>query len=99
MASLGKPTANPTTTASGGDAFGSLWSSATAKAGVQVRSTTPSKGPDLATMAKAKSEAGIWGASPSLGTRPGAAAPTPNATSGQARPMGGLGNGLDDLLG
>jgi epsin len=99
MASLGKSAAKPTTAASGGDAFGSLWSTATAKAGVQVRSTTPSKGPDLASMAKAKSEAGIWGPSASSGTRPGATAPTPNAASGQARPTGGLGNGLDDLLG
>lgn len=99
MASLGKPTGKPTTTASGGDAFGSLWSSATAKAGVQVKSTTPSKGPDLASMAKAKSEAGIWGPSTTSGTRPGATAPTPNAASGLARPTGALGNGLDDLLG
>ena len=50
-------------------------------------------------MAKAKSEAGIWG--PSSGARPGAEAPTPNTALGQSRqpPMGGLGNGLDDLLG
>jgi epsin len=99
MASLGKPTAKPSATASGGDAFGSLWSTATAKAGVQTKSTTPSRGPDLASMAKAKSEAGIWGPSASSGTRAGAVAPTLNAASGQARPTGGLGNGLDDLLG
>jgi epsin len=99
MASLGKPAAKPTTTAGGGDAFGSLWSTATAKAGVQVKTTTASKGPDLASMAKAKSEAGIWGPSASSGMRPGATTPTPNAVSGQARPTVGLGNGLDDLLG
>lgn len=99
MASLGKPAAKPTPTASGGDAFGSLWSTATAKAGVQIRSTTPSKGPDLASMAKAKSEAGIWGTSASSATRSGAIAPTPSAAPGQARPSGGFGNGLDDLLG
>ncbi len=98
MASLGKPAARPAP-ASGGDAFGSLWSTATAKAGVPVKSPTPSKGPDLASMAKAQSEAGIWGPSP--GARPGAVAPTPNTASGQSRPAptGGLGNGLDDLLG
>lgn len=99
MASLGKPAAKPTPTASGGDAFGSLWSTATAKAGVQIRSTTPSKGPDLASMAKAKSEAGIWGPSGGSATRSSAIAPTPNAAPGQARPSGQLGNGLDDLLG
>ena len=100
MASLGKPATKPaTTTASGGDAFGSLWSTATAKAGVPVKSTTPSKGPDLASMAKAKSEAGIWGPSAGSDPRPGAIVPTPNAASGQARSSGTLGNGLDDLLG
>lgn len=96
MASLGKPVAKPVP-ASGGDAFGSLWSTATAKAGVQTKPTTATRGPDLASMAKAKSEAGIWGSS--AGSRPGAVAPTPNTASGQARPTGGLGNGLDDLLG
>jgi epsin len=99
MASLGKPTAKPTSTASGEDAFGSLWSTATAKAGVQIRSTTPSKGPDLASMAKAKSEAGIWGTSAASATRSSTVASTPSAAPGQARPSGGLGNGLDDLLG
>lgn len=97
MASLGKPAGKPTTTTGGGDAFGSLWSTATAKAGVQVKSTNADKDPDLASMAKAKSEAGIWGPSASSEARPGAIAPTPNAAS--ARPTGGLGNGLDDLLG
>jgi epsin len=96
MASLGKPAAKPTT-AGGVDAFDSLWSTATAKAGVQTKSTTPSKGPDLASMAKAKSEAGIWGPSAGAGTTP--SAPTPSAASGPTRPSGGLGNGLDDLLG
>ena len=97
MASLGKPAGKPTTMTGGGDAFGSLWSTATAKAGVQVKPTNANKGPDLASMAKAKSEAGIWGPSASSGARPGAIAPTPNAAS--AGPTGGLGNGLDDLLG
>ncbi|KAJ9605658.1 Epsin-3, clathrin recruitment and traffic between the Golgi and endosome [Cladophialophora chaetospira] len=97
MASLGKPTPKATSS-TGGDAFGSLWSTASTKAG--VKSTTPSqKGPDLASMAKAQSQAGIWGAASaaSSASRPGATAPTPNtASAGQGKP---LGNGLDDLLG
>ena len=96
MASLGKPAAKPGSS-TGGDAFGSLWSTASNKAG--VKSTAASqKGPDLASMAKAQSQAGIWGAASaaSSGPRPGAMAPTPNTASGHGKP---LGNGLDDLLG
>jgi epsin len=109
-ATLGKPVAKASTGA-GADAFGSLWSTASSKAGVQSKSV--SKGPDLASMAKAKSEAGIWGTSSGAGAggmgvgqqRPGAIAPSPNTAAGQGRPAGNpgqgqsLGNGLDDLLG
>ncbi|KKY19484.1 putative golgi to endosome transporter [Phaeomoniella chlamydospora] len=101
---LGKPT--PKSTTSGGDAFSSLWSTASTTAGIN-RSNTSSKGPDLASMAKAKSSAGIWGATPSGSTpanqsRP--LAPTPNiASAGQTGSTTSgstsLGNGLDDLLG
>lgn len=104
-ASLGKPTSKPVA-ATGGDAFGSLWSNASTKAGVQNKQPL-SRGPDLASMAKAKSEAGIWGPSASSGVpfgtsntpRPGAINPSPNTASGQAKPNAPLGNGLDDLLG
>ncbi|MCJ1223862.1 Epsin-3, clathrin recruitment and traffic between the Golgi and endosome [Toensbergia leucococca] len=77
------------------DAFGSLWSTASAGAGIKKTSTPSNQGPNLASMAKDKTSASIWGASassPSLGT-------------GQAqvqRPTGqmqGNGGGLDDLLG
>jgi epsin len=98
MASLGKPAVKPSSTAGGGDAFGSLWSTASNKAGVKSTATTQ-KGPDLASMAKAKSQAGIWGAASAASAsspRPGAMAPTPNTASGGSKP---LGNGLDDLLG
>ena len=100
-ATLGKPTSK-TSGAAGGDVFGNLWSSASTKAGVQNKSGA-SKGPDLASMAKAKSEAGIWGA-PAAPTapsqpRPGAIAPSPNTAAGAGRPQAPLGNGLDDLLG
>ncbi|KIW69808.1 hypothetical protein, variant [Phialophora macrospora] len=96
MASLGKPTPKPASS-SGVDAFGSLWSTASNKAGVK-NTTASQKGPDLASMAKAKSQAGIWGAATAASSTPrlGATAPTPTAASNQAKP---LGNGLDDLLG
>lgn len=98
MANLGKPAQKTTASGGGGDAFASLWSTAGTKAGVQ--SKTASKGPDLASMAKAKSDAGIWGAPASSNAgqqRTGATNPTPNTAAGQgAKP---LGNGLDDLLG
>ena len=105
-ATLGKPEAKPST-ASSGDAFGSLWSTASADAGLQNRSGTP-KGADLASLAKERSNASFWGASggsstPTGGLRQGATAPTPDAATGLNRPGGAatpsLGNGLDDLLG
>jgi epsin len=98
MADLGKSTAKPGGAAPGsGDAFASLWSNAGSKAGVQKTAT--SKGPDLASMAKAKTDAGIWGApaaSTTMQQRPGATNPTPNTAAQNSKP---LGNGLDDLLG
>lgn len=97
-AQLGKPASKPTA-ATGGDAFGSLWSVASTKAGVQPKSSN-SKGPDLASMAKAKSEAGIWGASSGANTNTTASRTTPGPVSqSQAKPATPLGNGLDDLLG
>lgn len=58
---------------SGGDAFGSLWSTASAGAGIQKNK--PNKGPNLASMAQQQSSAGIWGA--------------PAATSSQPKPSSG----------
>ncbi|KAL3465500.1 hypothetical protein BJX64DRAFT_55417 [Aspergillus heterothallicus] len=57
--SLGSKPAAPK---SSGDAFGSLWSTASASAGLQKSSSNASKGPNLASMAKEKASAGIWGA-------------------------------------
>lgn len=99
-ASLGKPASKPTSSG-GGDAFGSLWNAASSKAGVKNTSGAQ-KGPDLASMAKAKSQAGIWGAASAASSttpRPGAVAPTSNAASAGGKPSTPLGNGLDDLLG
>jgi epsin len=99
-ASLGRPASKTASSAGGGDVFGSLWNTASSKAGVKT-TTASQKGPDLASMAKAKSQAGIWGAASAASStpRPGAVAPTPNTASGQAKPAASLGNGLDDLLG
>ncbi|TVY44937.1 ENTH domain-containing protein [Lachnellula subtilissima] len=82
----------PTSTkpaSSGGDAFGSLWS--TASVGVK-KTSTPTAGPALGQLAKEKASAGIWGAGSS----------TSSTTLQQQKPAQGqqsLGNGLDDLLG
>ncbi|KIV95971.1 hypothetical protein PV10_03558 [Exophiala mesophila] len=102
-ANLGKPAPKVAGNASGGgDAFASLWSSAGTAAGVN-KSATSNKGPDLASLSKAKSQAGIWGtatAASAGSSRPGVTAPTPNtAANNQQKPAASLGNGLDDLLG
>lgn len=91
---------------SSGDAFGSLWS--TASAGIKKPSTPTNqaqKGPNLASMAKEKASAGIWGTT----TQPSPQQPQqgsmfqnnqaskPAAVSGQS--SGTAGGGLDDLLG
>jgi len=73
----------------GGDAFGSLWSSASA--GIK-KSSTPSQGPALGQLAKEKASAGIWGASSSTSSTPFQAT---KPAQGQQKP----GGGLDDLLG
>ncbi|KAL8743622.1 MAG: hypothetical protein Q9190_004047 [Brigantiaea leucoxantha] len=90
-----------TSKTSGGDAFGSLWSTASAGAGIKKTNTPGStSGPNLASMAKEKASQGIWGAraqqqhvSP-RGTAQGPAQPP--AQSGTRHTGGG---GLDDLLG
>ena len=84
---------------SGGDAFGTLWSTASAQAG--IKKTTPSsQGPRLADMAKEKATQGIWGA-----TAASSGIVTPIVQQQQPRPAQGsvqgqkYGGGLDDLLG
>lgn len=75
---------------SGGDAFGSLWSNASATAGLQKSSSNASKGPNLASMAKEKASAGIWGAPASSPQ-----SQTPQTQQG-SKPGG---SAFDDLLG
>lgn len=80
---------------SGDDAFGSLWSTASANAGIKSTTQTQNKGPNLASMAKEKASAGIWGA-PSSSSSPQTLSGTSN--SQQQKKLGG-GSALDDLLG
>ena len=87
--SFSKPPTKPS--ASGGDAFGSLWSAASANAGIKTTSTPANSGTNLASMQKQKAAAGIWGA------------PAASSTTASMQPMqnnGQKGGGaLDDLLG
>ncbi|PWY78589.1 ENTH-domain-containing protein [Aspergillus sclerotioniger CBS 115572] len=83
----------PAAAKASGDVFGSLWSSASASAGLQKTSPATNKGPNLASMAKEKASAGIWGAP--------AASSSPYSNQGRstpATPKTGS-SGLDDLLG
>ncbi|KAJ5132245.1 hypothetical protein N7448_006403 [Penicillium atrosanguineum] len=83
-----KPAANTAAKKPSGDAFGSLWSTASASAGIQKSNSNANKGPNLASMAKEKASAGIWGAPASSG---GASAPQSQQKQG--------GSAFDDLLG
>lgn len=83
-----KPAAKPASKSSG-DAFGSLWSTASASAGIAKSNANANKGPNLASMAKEKASAGIWGA------------PAASASPAQSKPQQkqGGGSAFDDLLG
>jgi epsin len=72
------------------DAFGSLWS--TASAGIKKTGTPTQGGQNLASLAKQKASAGIWGAAPSSAQQQ---QQRPNPQSGGQK----IGGGLDDLLG
>ena len=107
--SLGNPASKPSSTSAGGggaDAFTSLWSTASGKAGLQSKSAigggSANKGQDLASLAKAKNEAAMWGTNTANTTNTGSSsvlarpsAPRPR-TAGQGQSLDG---GLDDLLG
>lgn len=87
------PAKTSSSTSSGGDAFGSLWSTASASAGIKKPvNSSGSQGPNLASMAKEKASAGIWGA-----TQPARSEGTMGV--GQTTSTGKPGGGLDDLLG
>ena len=94
--SSNKP-AQAKSSSAGGDAFGSLWSTASASAGIKSTSTPGIAGPKLADMAKEKASAGIWGANAPSSSNAQAQTPRP---VGQVQGGGQkLGGGLDDLLG
>ncbi|EDN07982.1 epsin N-terminal homology-containing protein [Histoplasma capsulatum] len=87
--------ATSTSAKASGDAFGSLWTAASTNAGLKTSTSSQPKGPNLASMAKEKTNASIWGppatptaSSPSVGnSKP----PAPNPQTS--------GNGLDGLFG
>ena len=82
---------------SGGDVFGSLWSTASAGAGIKKSSTPISAGPGLATIQREKASTQIWGA-PAASSQ--AAIPTTTVQQMQSNGQRGGGAGaLDDLLG
>ncbi|RAL11285.1 ENTH-domain-containing protein [Aspergillus homomorphus CBS 101889] len=80
---------------SGGDAFGSLWSTASAGAGLQKANANANRGPNLASMAKEKASAGIWGA-PATPSTSNVTSPS-HQTQYNGSKTGS--SGLDDLLG
>ena len=90
-------TSTKPSSSSSNNAFGSLWSTASANAGIKKTPTPGSQGPNLASMAKEKSSLGIWGA-PST-----ASSPQQGYTAAQSQGIGSsgtkVGGGLDDLLG
>ncbi|KAL1974378.1 hypothetical protein VTN31DRAFT_4582 [Thermomyces dupontii] len=99
-----KPTSPAAKSSSATDAFGSLWSTASASAGIQKKDANSNKGPNLESMAKQKFSEGIWGAASLASASSTPAAST--TTTGSAKPAAttagagaGKGSALDDLLG
>ncbi|KAJ6106346.1 ENTH domain-containing protein [Penicillium capsulatum] len=91
-------TNKPAAAKQSGDAFGSLWSSASASAGITKSNANANKGPNLASMAKEKASAGIWGApASSLSTGTGSPAASMGGQQQQQQKQGG--SAFDDLLG
>lgn len=104
--SFSKPTARPTKS-TGDDVFGSLWSTASATAGIKTTTTSSvNQGPNLASLAKEKAAVGMWGASSSsnqnqspassIGAGLAQGQAQTQRTAGAAPPRLG---GIDDLLG
>lgn len=93
--SFSKPAAKASS--SGGDVFGSLWSSASAGAGIKKTSTPTSAGPGLAAIQREKASTQIWGAPAASSQAAMSTAPMqPMQSNGQRNGGGGA---LDDLLG
>jgi epsin len=90
----GSSAAKPAAAKSSGDAFGSLWSTASASAGIKTAGGAGAGGPKLGDLAKQKATAGIWGAA--AGAKP-ATPQQQQQQQQQAKPTGG--SAFDDLLG
>ena len=90
-------TAKPVASSSG-DAFGSLWSSASAN--IKKSSSPTPQGPNLASMAKEKASAGIWAVSSTAPQAGGASKPKSSgqSTLNSKAPSSKAGGDLDDLL-
>lgn len=88
--------ASPNASKAGGDVFGSLWSSASATAGIKSSTTAQNKGPNLASMAKEKASAGIWGTPAAANMSGSSSQPLQQKPGTAGQPAG---HGLDDLLG
>ena len=105
--SFSKPT---TTTSGGGDAFGSLWNTASAGAGIK-KSATPTQGPNLASLQREKASQGIWGMGAAPQQQQAQQQQQPSMGMGMGPPLGGgmqsngsgsapkTGGAMDDLLG
>ncbi|KAL2382289.1 hypothetical protein RJZ90_003339 [Blastomyces dermatitidis] len=89
-----KPAASTPTKASG-DAFGSLWTTASTNAGLKTATSTQSRGPNLASMAKEKTSASIWGAP----ATPSASSASMGSGKPPATKPQSSGNELDGLFG
>ncbi|KAL8865996.1 MAG: hypothetical protein Q9174_006565 [Haloplaca sp. 1 TL-2023] len=75
----------------GGDAFSSLWSTASTSAGIKKTNASSNAGPNLASMAKEKTSQGIWGAN--------AAPSSTTAPMGSTQGQKNGGGAFNDLLG
>lgn len=103
---LGKPSSTTSAGAgagAGADVFGSLWSTASHKAGIANKSGNPgagsgvNQGTDLASLARRKNEEALWGTgSSTTGSGSGSGS---KQQQQQQQQSGMLGGGLDDLLG
>lgn len=105
--SFSKPTAKPAKS-SGDDVFGSLWSTASATAGIKTTTTSSvSQGPNLASLAKEKAAVEMWGtylspnqnqsSASSMGAGLAQAQVQTQRMAGATEPR--LRGGIDDLLG
>lgn len=109
-----KPAPSTSSSSSGGgggggaDAFGSLWSTASATAGIKKVGgpSSTNQGANLASLAKEKASAGIWGAAAAPQSQTQTQTQKTRSAQGQGLGLGraggqqpALGGGLEDLLG